>query len=103
MVRALERLAEVHAVGADGVDVSAVPPNRLPVLAWYGLAAKARHLRQLTEPRRTDGVTGLLVAPFVGLFGTPQVASGPALKLHTFLALLVYAAVGWLLARPPGC
>src|SRR5216683_2916067 len=28
------------------------------------------------------GITGLLIAPFVGLFGTPQVASGPALELH---------------------
>jgi hypothetical protein len=41
-----------------------------------------------------------LVAPFVGLFGTPQVASGPALELHTLVALLVYAAVAWLVARP---
>jgi hypothetical protein len=45
------------------------------------------------------GVTSPLVAPFVGLFGTPQVVSGQALELHTFIALLVYAAVGWLLAR----
>ena len=45
------------------------------------------------------GVTSVLIAPFVGLFGTPQVASGPAFKLHTLIALLVYAAVGWLLAR----
>jgi hypothetical protein len=30
-----------------------------------------------------------LVTPFFGLFGTPQVASGPALELHTLVALLV--------------
>jgi hypothetical protein len=45
------------------------------------------------------GVTGLLIAPFVGLFGTPLVASGPALELHTLIALVVYAALGWFLAR----
>jgi hypothetical protein len=45
------------------------------------------------------GVTGVLIAPFVGLFGTAQVASGPAFELHTLIALLVYAAIGWLLAR----
>jgi len=45
------------------------------------------------------GVTGLLIAPFVGLFGTPPVASGPALELHTLIALVVYAALGWFLAR----
>lgn len=45
------------------------------------------------------GVTSPLVAPFVGLFGTPQAVSGQALELHTFIALLVYAALGWVLAR----
>jgi hypothetical protein len=45
------------------------------------------------------GVTGVLIAPFVGLFGTAQVASGPAFELHTLIALLVYGALGWLLAR----
>jgi hypothetical protein len=43
-------------------------------------------------------ITGVLVAPFTGLFGTPQIASGAALELSTLIALLVYAAVGWLLA-----
>ena len=45
------------------------------------------------------GVTGLLIAPFIGLFGTPQIASGQALELHTLIALVVYAALGWFLAR----
>lgn len=45
------------------------------------------------------GVTSLLIAPFVGLFGTPQIASGPALELHTLIAVAVYAALGWFLAR----
>jgi hypothetical protein len=45
------------------------------------------------------GVTGSLVAPFLGLFGTPQVASGAVLEVHTLVALVVYALAAWLLAR----
>ena len=44
-------------------------------------------------------ITGVLVAPFTGLFGTPQIASGAALELSTLIALIVYGAVGWLVAR----
>ena len=44
-------------------------------------------------------VTGVLVGPFVGLFGTPQTATGAALELSTLVALIVYGAIGWLLAR----
>jgi YGGT family len=45
------------------------------------------------------GITGSLVAPFLGLFGTPQVASGAVLEVHTLIALVVYALAAWLLAR----
>jgi hypothetical protein len=44
-------------------------------------------------------ITGVLVAPFTGLFGTPQIASGAALELSTLIAVIVYGAIGWLLAR----
>jgi hypothetical protein len=44
-------------------------------------------------------VTGVLVAPFMGLFGTPQIATGAALELSTLIALIVYAGIGWLIAR----
>jgi hypothetical protein len=44
-------------------------------------------------------VTGVLVAPFTGLFGTPQIATGAALELSTLIALIVYAGIGWLVAR----
>jgi YGGT family len=44
-------------------------------------------------------ITSVLVAPFVGLFGTPQISTGAALEVSTLVALLVYAAIGWLLAR----
>jgi YggT family protein len=43
--------------------------------------------------------TRVLVAPFTGLFGTPQIASGAALEFSTLIALIVYGAIGWLLAR----
>ena len=45
------------------------------------------------------GITGPFVAPFLGLFGTPQAASGATLELHTLIGLVVYALAAWLLAR----
>ncbi len=44
-------------------------------------------------------MTGVLAAPFNGLFGTPQITTGAALEVSTLVALLVYAAIGWGLAR----
>jgi hypothetical protein len=44
-------------------------------------------------------VTGVLVGPFVGLFGTPQITTGAVLEVSSLIALLVYAAIGWVLAR----
>jgi len=44
-------------------------------------------------------VTGPLVAPFVGLFGTPQATNGAVLEVHTLIALVIYALVAWLLVR----
>lgn len=44
------------------------------------------------------GVTALLVAPFVGLFGTPQ-AGGSVLEPHSIVALIIYALVAWLVAK----
>jgi YggT family protein len=45
------------------------------------------------------GITGPFVAPFLGLFGTPQAANGATLELHTLIGLVIYALVAWLLAR----
>jgi hypothetical protein len=45
------------------------------------------------------GVTGPLVAPFLGLFGASPTVVGVTLEPYTLLALVVHAAVGWLLAR----
>jgi hypothetical protein len=44
------------------------------------------------------GITNVLVAPFVGLFGSPQ-AQGSVLELNSIIALVVYALVAWLLGR----
>ena len=44
-------------------------------------------------------VTGPLVAPFVGLFSTPQGASGAVLEVHTLIAMVIYALIAWLLVR----
>jgi len=44
-------------------------------------------------------ITGPLVAPFLGLFGTPTPTGGATLEPYTLLAMVVYAAVGWLFAR----
>jgi hypothetical protein len=42
---------------------------------------------------------GMTRFQFLGLFGTPQAASGATLELHTLIALVIYALVAWLLAR----
>lgn len=44
------------------------------------------------------GTTAGLVAPFVGLFATPQ-ADGGVLELYTIVAIVIYALVAWLIAR----
>lgn len=44
------------------------------------------------------GITAPLVAPFVGLFGTPQF-NGSVLEPHSLVAIIVYALLAWLLAK----
>jgi hypothetical protein len=43
-------------------------------------------------------ITAPFLAPFVGLFGTPQLAAG-VIELHTIVAIIVYALLGWLLTK----
>ena len=43
-------------------------------------------------------VTAPLLAPFAGMFGTPQ-SDGSVLEIHTIVAIVVYALVAWLLAK----
>jgi len=44
------------------------------------------------------GVTGPLVAPFQGLFGTVQV-EGSVFESQSLVALVVYALVAWLIVK----
>jgi len=44
------------------------------------------------------GVTAPFVAPFVGLFGNP-VSQGGVLELHSIVALIAYALLGWVISR----
>ena len=44
------------------------------------------------------GLTAPLVAPFVGLFGSPQ-AGGSVLELQSIVALVVYALLAWGLGK----
>jgi uncharacterized protein YggT (Ycf19 family) len=48
--------------------------------------------------RLVDGVTAPLVAPFVGLFGTPQLG-GSVFEPQALVALVVYLLLAWVLAR----
>jgi hypothetical protein len=44
------------------------------------------------------GITYPLILPFIGLFGNPA-AQGSVLEINSIVALIVYALVGWLLAK----
>ena len=44
------------------------------------------------------GVTAPFLAPFVGLFGTPQ-NNGSVLELHSIVAIVAYALLAWVLAK----
>ena len=52
MVKALERVAAVTAVGASTLDLAGITPGRLDVLARHGLSADASTLRRMSERRR---------------------------------------------------
>lgn len=44
------------------------------------------------------GITAPLVAPFVGLFGTPRF-EGSAFEFTSLVAIVVYALLGWVIVR----
>jgi hypothetical protein len=45
-----------------------------------------------------DNLTAPLVAPFVGLFGTPRLG-GSVFEPHTLVALIVYFLLAWVVAK----
>ena len=53
------------------------------------------------ESSFVSGIYGLsapLVAPFVGIFGTPQFG-GSVVEPHSLVALIMYPLLGWLIAK----
>jgi YggT family protein len=44
------------------------------------------------------GITAPFLAPFVGMFGTPNF-DGAVLELHSVVAIVVYALLAWVLAK----
>jgi len=52
MVKALERVAEIKALGAGVFDLGGVPRRRLVELARYGMSSNAALLRRHPSPRR---------------------------------------------------
>jgi len=52
LVRALERVSEISALGVGALDLSGVPRRRTVALTRYGMTAKAPALRRHPEPRR---------------------------------------------------
>ncbi|HEX2348948.1 MAG TPA: YggT family protein [Ktedonobacterales bacterium] len=45
------------------------------------------------------GVTNPLVAPFQGIFATPQAGTGSVFELSSIIAIIVYALIAWALVR----
>lgn len=45
------------------------------------------------------GITNPLVAPFQGIFATPQTSTGSVLELSSIVAIIVYALIAWALVR----
>ena len=45
------------------------------------------------------GVTDPLVAPFQGIFGTPQANNGSVFELSSVVAIVVYALIAWVIVR----
>jgi|GEM_PF-1032960 len=66
MAQALDRVSELTRLGADAVDVSVVPANRLEALARDGLTAKA----QAIESRKPERQVATLVAAVRSLSAT---------------------------------
>ncbi|GAB7101975.1 hypothetical protein JCM4814A_02890 [Streptomyces phaeofaciens JCM 4814] len=58
--RALERVEEIVAFGLGRVRLNKIPPNRLAVLARYGLGSKAAGLERASEPKRTAMLTAVM-------------------------------------------
>jgi len=45
------------------------------------------------------GISGPLVGPFQGIFGTPGAGNGAVFESSSILAIAIYALVGWIVAK----
>ncbi len=61
LLKALERLAEVRAVGVNTINLSWVPPNQLKVLARYAALARAQALSRMGDERRIASLLAFVV------------------------------------------
>ncbi len=52
LVEALQRLQEIRGLGVAHIDLSAVPPVRIHVLARYAAAARTQAIARMSPPRR---------------------------------------------------
>ena len=80
MVAALNRVADLVAVGAGSLDVSTVPPRRLLGLATHGMAGKTTLLRRMSREHRLAVLVATVLAlsaratdDALELFGGPVV------------------------------
>ncbi len=120
LVEALQRLQEIRALGVSRIDLSAVPPVRVDVLARFAAAARAQAIARMTPPRRQatllafakvqetaalDDVVDLLDQLITALLGRVERA-GQQQRLRTLkdldvAALLLHEAC--LVVLDPGC
>ncbi|WP_230854736.1 hypothetical protein [Arthrobacter terrae] len=60
MKGALQRVEDIAVFGLGGLKLEQIPPNRLSVLALYGLGTKAPKLEQTAEPKRAAILTAVI-------------------------------------------
>lgn len=60
MKGALQRVEDIAAFGLGRLKLEQIPPNRLSVLARYGLGTKAPKLERTAEPKRTAILTAVM-------------------------------------------
>ena len=52
LIRALERVKEIRAIGVENLNLSAIPPNRLRAIARYAACASAQTISRMAEDRK---------------------------------------------------
>jgi uncharacterized protein YggT (Ycf19 family) len=94
---------------ADGYGVSPAVRIAQVVYVIFGIISVLLILRVILKAlaanagagfsRFVYGITGPLVAPFQGIFATPQTRNGSVFEFSSLVAIVVYALIGWALVR----